>query len=232
MAGIRESGDNFDVLAYMDSDGQHHPADLVAMLHIMQQKDVQMVCGARVDRSYQTSRQRWMARKFYQVFHLLGEHRIEEGVGDFNVLKPEVVETVRQLKEEHIFMKGLISWIGYRRVIYPITIRPRTGGTPKSSSRKMLSLAFGAFLSFSSWPLRVWSVVGMVSALLALVYLAIVVLQTMLTGSEVPGYASTVVLILGIGGLQLFSVGILGEYVARVYDASKNRPLYIVSERG
>lgn len=231
MAGMRECGDDFDVLAYMDSDGQHDPSDLVAMLNIMNKNDVQMVCGARVGRAYQTSRQRWMARKFYQLFHLLGEHRIEEGVGDFNVLKPEVVKTIRELKEEHIFMKGLISWIGYRRLIHPITIRPRAGGAPKSSSRKMLSLAFGAFLSFSSWPLRVWSLVGMTSALVALLYLAVVVLQTILTGNDVPGYATTVVLILGIGGLQLFSVGILGEYMARVYDASKNRPLYIVSER-
>jgi hypothetical protein len=136
------------------------------------------------------------------------------------------------VREEHIFMKGIVSWVGYKSTLYPITIRPRAGGTRKSSLRKMLSLAFSAILSFSSWPLRVWSSIGIVSALVALIYLLVIIAQTILTGRAVPGYASTVVLILGLGGLQLFSVGILGEYVARIYDASKQRPLYIVSERG
>ena len=232
MAGLREAGDDFDILAYMDSDGQHDPADLVAMIEVMIRDDVQMVCGARVDRSYQSGRQRWLAKNFYRLFHKLSKHRIEEGVGDFNVLRPAVVRTLRELKEEHIFMKGLIAWVGYSRINHPITIRPRAGGMAKSSTRKMASLALGAFLSFSSWPLRVWSLVGFVSALLALVYLAIVVLQTIIAGREVPGYATTIVLILGLGGIQLFSVGILGEYIARIYDASKDRPRYVIAERG
>ncbi len=232
MAGLREAGDSFDVLAYMDSDGQHDPADLIAMLDKISKTDAQIVCGARVHRAYQTDGQRWLANRFYQLFHLLSESKIEEGVGDFNVLRPQVVNTIRDLKEEKIFMKGLIAWVGYKAIIYPITIRSRAGGSPKSSTRKMFSLAFAALLSFSSWPLRVWSIFGMTSALLALLYLVLIIFQTALMGREVPGFATTVVLILGIGGIQLFSIGILGEYIARIYDASKGRPLYIVSERG
>lgn len=232
-AGMREAEDDFDVLAYMDSDGQHDPADLIRMLDIISGvKDVQIVCGARLDRSYQSHRQRWFALKFYQLYHLLSPHRIEEGVGDFNLLSVQAVKTLRELGETHIFMKGLVSWIGYEKVICPITIRPRTKGTPKSSWMKMFTLGFGAILSFSSWPLRVWSVIGISSALLALTYLVFVVLQTLIMGRDIPGYATVVVLILGLGGLQLFSVGILGEYIARIYDASKNRPRYIVAERG
>lgn len=231
MAGLIESGDNFDVLAYMDSDGQHAPSDLVTMLRTMQALDVDLVCGARSDRDYQTGAQKWMARQFYNLFHALTDQRIEEGVGDFNVLRPKVVEALRQLREEHPFMKGLVAWVGFRRVLVPITIRPRAGGAAKSSTRKMLRLAAGAFLSFSSWPLRAWSVIGMASACLSIVFLLLVIVQTVFFGREVPGYATTVVLLLGLGGLQLFSIGVLGEYVARIYDASKRRPRYIISQR-
>lgn len=231
IAGLREAADDFDVLAYMDSDGQHDPADLVKMLVVADESGADLVCGARTTREYQTSRQRWLTKRFYRLFHALTDQQIEEGVGDFNVLRPNVVDALRSLQEDHPFMKGLIAWIGFRREIVTINIRPRSKGTAKSSTMKMARLAFGAFLSFSSWPLRTWSVIGMASALLALVYLVVVVVETTVFGREVPGYATTVVLLLGLGGLQLFSIGILGEYVARIYDASKNRPRYIISRR-
>lgn len=232
MAGLNEVGDDLDALAYMDSDGQHDPADLVKMLEIADRTGADLVCGARTDRDYQTGTQRWLTRRFYGLFHTLTDQRIEEGVGDFNVLRPKVVKALRNLQEEHPFMKGLIAWVGFKREIVPISIRPRMGGTAKSSTIKMARLALGAFLSFSSWPLRAWSVVGIASALLALFYLVVVVVQTAVFGREIPGYATTVVLLLGLGGLQLFSIGILGEYVARIYDASKKRPRYIISRKG
>lgn len=231
MAGLIESGDDFDALAYMDSDGQHAPSDLVTMLKTMQAGGVDLVCGARSDRDYQTNSQKWMARQFYRLFHALTDQRIEEGVGDFNVFRPNVVMALRELREEHPFMKGLVAWVGFRRILVPISIRPRAGGSPKSSTRKMLRLAAGAFLSFSSWPLRAWSIIGMASAGLAVLFLSTVILRTILFGRDVPGYATTVVLLLGIGGVQLFSIGVLGEYVARIYDASKRRPRYIINQR-
>ena len=158
MAGMIEAGDDFDALAYMDSDGQHDPRDLVKMLRTAEHTEVDLVCGARVDRSYQTSVQRCLTNRFYALFHTLTDQIIEEGVGDFNVLRPNVVNILRSLSEEHLFMKGLIAWVGFDRKIVPIKIRPRVGGEAKSSTRKMIKLASGAFLSFSGWPLRVWSV--------------------------------------------------------------------------
>lgn len=232
MAGIIEAGDDFEALAYMDCDGQHDPLDLVKMLKIAEHTEFDLVCGARVDRNYQTAAQRWLTKRFYFLFHTITKHTIEEGVGDFNVLRPNVVKVLRSFTEEHLFMKGLIAWLGFKREIVPIVIRPRAGGEAKSSTRKMISLATRAFLSFSSWPLRVWSVVGFVSAAVAILYLVYVILDTIFTGRDVPGYATTIVLILGIGGVQLFSVGILGEYIARIYDASKKRPMFIISKRG
>ncbi len=231
MAGLHEAGEDFDVVAYMDSDGQHDPADLVTMLKVADETGADLVCGARTDRDYQTATQRWMTRRFYGLFHALTDHQIEEGVGDFNVLRPKVVSALRSLREEHPFMKGLIAWVGFKREIVAIRIRPRAGGAPKSSTAKMIRLAMSAFLSFSSWPLRAWSVIGMASAALALTYLVVVIVETTVFGRDIPGYATTVVLVLGLGGLQLFSIGILGEYVARIYDASKKRPTYLVSKR-
>lgn len=232
MAGLHEAGDDYDALAYMDSDGQHDPADLVEMLRVANDSGADLVCGARSDRGYQTGTQRWLTRRFYGLFHALTDQRIEEGVGDFNVLRPKVVDALRSLNEEHPFMKGLIAWVGFQREIVPISIRPRSGGVAKSSTIKMARLALGAFLSFSSWPLRAWSIIGMASAALALAYLVVVVIETTVFGRDIPGYATTVVLLLGLGGLQLFSIGILGEYVARIYDASKRRPRYIIAKRG
>jgi glycosyltransferase involved in cell wall biosynthesis len=231
MAGFLECGDDFDALAYMDSDGQHRCADLVKMIEVAQSPDVDLVCGVRDSRNYQTASQQRMARLFYALFRRLSDAPIDEGAGDFNVLKPQVVAALRSLREEHPFMKGLVGWVGFRKKLVPIRIAERAGGQAKSSTRRMSKLAFGAILSFSSWPLRAWSAIGVISALLAVLYLAFVVVQTAVFGRNVPGYATTVVLLLGLGGLQLLSIGIVGEYLARVYDASKQRPRYLIAER-
>lgn len=231
MAGIIEAKGDFDALAYMDSDGQHSPSDLVRLIEEAQDPTVDLVCGVRTSRSYQTPRQQRLAKLFYLLFHLLSDARIDEGAGDFNVMKPKVVSALRRLQEEHPFMKGIIGWVGFRKKLVPIEISARAGGVAKSSTYKMAKLALGAILSFSSWPLRTWSAIGIVSSLLAVAYLVLVIVETLAFGRDVPGYATTVVLLLGLGGLQLLSVGILGEYVARIYDASKRRPRYIIASR-
>lgn len=232
IAGLNECGDDFDVLAYMDSDGQHAPDDLIRMIRTAEYEEVDLVCGARIDRSYQTPAQRWLTQGFYKLFRALTDQEIEAGVGDFNVLRPKVVQALRSLREDHPFIKGLIAWIGFDRKIVPIAVRPRAKGVSKRSTRKMARLAAGAFLSFSSWPLRAWSLAGMVSAAIALIYLIVVIIDTVTFGREVPGYATIVVLLLGLGGLHLFSIGVLGEYIARIYDASKSRPRYLIKRRG
>ena len=231
IAGLHESKDDFDALAYMDSDGQHDPEDLLRMLRIAEREGVDLVCGARVDRDYQTPGRRWATKQFYRLFRAFSDQSIQEGVGDFNVLRPKVVDALRRLPEEHPFMKGLVDWVGFKHEVVPITVRSRVGGETKSSTSRMARLAFSAFLSFSSWPLRAWSLVGIVSAVIALLYLMVVVIQTVLYGREVPGYATTIVLLLGLGGLQLLSIGVVGEYIARIHDASKRRPRYLINKR-
>ncbi|MEP1213727.1 MAG: glycosyltransferase family 2 protein [Marinobacter sp.] len=231
MAGVNECGNDFDLLAYMDSDGQHTPDDLLKLIVEAENSNVDLVCGARTDRDYQTPAQRFATSCFYKIFHLMSKEEIHEGVGDFNVFRPKVVFALRRLNEDHLFMKGLVSWVGFKKKIVPITVQPRANGTPKSSTLKMLKLALGAILSFSAWPLRAWSIVGISSSLVALAYLTFIVVKTAVYGTDVPGYASTIVLLLGLGGLQIFSIGILGEYIGRIYDSSKRRPRYIIAEK-
>lgn len=232
MAGLSEAGNDFDVLAYMDSDGQHSPDDLIRLLKEADNTSYDLICGVRTDRSYQTKIQRWMAKSFYRTFHAMSDFEIDQGVGDFNVMRPQVVFALRSSVEQRPFMKGLVSWVGFRRKLVPMSIRPRAGGTAKSSTRKMLKLAFGALLSFSSWPLRAWSFAGATIAGLSFLYLFSLIVSTMVAGRDVPGYPTIVGLVLFFGGVQLLSIGIVGEYIARIYDASKNRPRYIIRERG
>jgi glycosyltransferase involved in cell wall biosynthesis len=231
LAGMRECGDDFDLLAYMDADGQHGAADLLRLLKVASTSTADVVCGVRMDRSYQGPWQRRMAVLFYKLFRLLSHNDIDEGAGDFNVLRPQVVYALRMLPEPHPFMKGLVSWVGFQRDLIPITINERKGGRPKSSTRRMIKLALGAIISFSSWPLRLSSILGGMVASIAFLYLLVVVAQTLATGTRVPGYATIVVLLLGLGGIQLLCMGLLGEYVARIYDASKSRPTYIIAEK-
>jgi len=231
MAGLAEAEPGYDVIAYMDSDGQHAPADLVRLVQEADSNDVDLVCGVRVDRNYQTPVRRWATGVFYGLFRLLTGSGIDPRAGDFNVLRPNVAEALLSLTEEHPFVKGLVAWVGFRRVSVPITIRQRGDGRSQSGILGMLRLAVGAVLSFSSWPLRAWSVLGAVWASLGLLYLVVVVVDTTINGRAVPGYASTIVLLLGFGGLQMLSIGVVGEYVARIYDASKGRPRYIIARR-
>lgn len=231
LAGIRECGDDFDALAYLDADGQHSTKDLLRLIDVANATGADVVCGVRTDRSYQTPLQREMSSGFYRLFRRMSEHDIDPGAGDFNVLRFGAVKALRRLEEPHPFMKGLISWIGFKRELVPITIEDRKGGHAKSSTRRMIKLALGAIMSFSSWPLRLSSLVGATVAAAAFLYLLAVILQTIIWGIKLPGYATIVVLVLGLGGFQLLSIGVLGEYVARIYDSSKKRPLYIVSER-
>lgn len=231
LAGLRECGDDFDVVAYMDSDGQHRPSDLIRLLEVAKTHDVHIVSGTRTDRNYQSVVSRLLARLFYSVFKMIASREIPEGVGDFNVLRPDVVAVLRGMDEDRPFLKGLLAWVGFKNEPVPITIRSRPHGEAKMSPLGLAKLSINALISFSSWPLRTWSIIGIACAFLSISYLTLVIIQTAIYGRDVPGYATTVVLLLGLGGLQLLSVGILGEYVGRIYDATKNRPRYIVAKR-
>ncbi|WP_338331633.1 glycosyltransferase family 2 protein [Acetobacter sp. LMG 32666] len=231
MAGLQECRDHYDAIAYMDSDGQHTVDDLLMLIQHTENTGCDLTCGARADRNYQNGLQRFLSNSFYRCFHFLTNQSIEKGVGDFNVMRSKVVLALCEFKERDLFMKGIISWIGFRREIVNIHIVDRKGGVSKSSTLRMVKLAVSAIMSFSSWPLRLWSFVGFFSSFLSFLYLCFIIFQKIHFGINIPGYATIIVILLGLGGIQLLSVGIIGEYISRMYESSQNRPRYIIDER-
>ena len=231
IAGLHECQNGYDAIAYMDGDGQHTAEDLLMLVRHTENTGCDITCGARSDRNYQGPLQRFLSEAFYNLFHLLTNQKIEKGVGDFNVLRPQVVQALCSLKERNPFMKGIISWIGFRKEIVDIHVKDRIKGYSKSSIMRMMKLALSALISFSAWPLKLWSFIGVFSALISFLYLTYVVFEKIHYGIDIPGYATIIVLILGIGGTQLLSIGIIGEYIARIYDASQQRPRYLIAER-
>jgi glycosyltransferase involved in cell wall biosynthesis len=190
----------------------------------------EMVFGVRRCRDRDSLAKRLTARLFYRAHNLLAEDKIPENAGDFRLLDRKVVDSIRQLPERNRFMKGLFAWAGFRQVAVEYDRVERESGTSKFDYWKLWTLALDGITSTSTVPLRIWSYVGALVALFALAYAAFLALDTIAFGNAVPGYASIMVSVLFLGGIQLISLGVLGEYVGRILTETKQRPLYIVRE--
>ena len=143
----------------------------------------------------------------------------------------QVVTSLKQLRENRRFMKGLFAWVGFRTTQIEYVRRPRIGGKSKFSGWKLWNLALEGLTSFSTLPLRVWTYIGGMTAGFAIVYAAYLIVRTWLRGVDIPGYASIITAVLFLGGMQLVGIGVIGEYVGRIYIESKHRPVYIVRDR-
>jgi len=165
---------------------------------------------------------------FYRLHNRIADEAIPEDVGDFRLLTRPVVEALRSLPERRRFMKGLFAWVGFRTVTVEYVRGPRRAGDSKFNGRRLWSLAVEGVTSFSTFPLRVWTYIGLVISLISLSYATFILLRTLIHGVDLPGYASLLVSILFLGGVQLIGMGVLGEYVGRIYQETKQRPIYIV----
>jgi len=190
-----------------------------------------VVYGMRENRKSDSFFKRLSADKFYKSFNKISEHKIPPHTGDFRLMDKRVVETLRTLPEKTRFMKGLFSWVGYNSIAIPYIRVERAEGTTKFSFFKLWRLALDGIFSFSVAPLRLSSYLGAVISILALLYAAKIVIETLIFGIDVPGYASLVTIMLFIGGLQLLSIGIIGEYISRIFTETKSRPIYILEGR-
>ena len=170
------------------------------------------------------------AKLFYKLIGTLTNGQIPENVGDFRLMSRKVVETVRGLKERNRFMKGVLSWAGFKTTTLVFTRPERANGLAKHNYKSLFRLAFDGIFSFSSFPLKIWLFLGGLVSIGAFGFGLWVVLQKILYGNDVPGYPSLMVTILFLNGLLMISVGILGEYVRRIFDEVKNRPLYVLDE--
>lgn len=227
-AGLNEA--TGDAVIPFDADLQD-PPELIPRMIEQWAAGAEVVLARRVDRSQDGFLKRKTAELFYHFHERLSTISLPENVGDFRLIDRVVVDVLKQLPEHHRFMKGLFAWVGFRTVTLDYTRNARSRGTTKFSGWKLWNFAIEGFTSFSTAPLKFWSYIGILGALTTLLYALIVVLRTLIYGVDVPGYASLLVAILFIGSLQLISVGVLGEYIGRIYMEAKNRPVYVIRKR-
>lgn len=214
----------------IDADLQH-PPELIPVLLQHWEQGYDVVLCRRISRNTDGWVQRWFSRLFYQVHNALAEHTIPSDVGDFRLLDKKVVDALRLLPERRRFMKGIFAWVGFRSTIVEFEVEQRYSGKSKFSGWKLWNLALEGITSFSTVPLRVWTYVGGIVSLVALSYAAKVVVTTLVSGTDLPGYPSLLSAILFLGGVQLIGIGVLGEYIGRIYSEVKQRPIYIVRNR-
>lgn len=216
-----------DAVIPMDADLQD-PPELIGQMILEWQQGADVVLAKRSDRSVDSFLKRKTAEWFYRLHNRVSSIAIPENVGDFRLMNRASVEALKQLPEQQRFMKGLFAWVGFRTRIVEYTRQERVAGESKFSGWKLWNFALDGITSFSTAPLRIWTYLGLAIAFSTLVYAAYIVGRTLISGVDVPGYASLLVAILFLGSLQLISIGVLGEYIGRIYIESKHRPKYIV----
>ncbi|KAA2234684.1 glycosyltransferase family 2 protein [Salinarimonas soli] len=214
----------------MDADLQH-PPELIETFVRHWREGYVMVYGQRTDREGESAVKRGFAQIFYRLFERFGETSLPEGAGDFRLIDRKGVEVLRVLGERARFSKGLYAWVGFRQLGVPYAVAKREHGTTKFSFRKLFRFAFDGITSFSTIPLRVWTYVGGVVSLMAFAAALFFAIRTVAFGSDVPGYPSLIVSIMFFSGIQLISLGVIGEYIGRIFAEVKRRPLYVVAER-
>jgi polyisoprenyl-phosphate glycosyltransferase len=219
-----------DAVVVMDADLQH-PPEAIETFVARWREGYGMVYGQRTSREGESPVRRGLAHLFYRLFARFGETTLPEGAGDFRLIDRKGVEVLRSLGERARFSKGLYAWIGFRSIGVPFTVEERQHGASKWSLRKLLRFALDGLTSFSTVPIRVWTYVGSVISLLAFAAALWFLVKTLLLGSDVPGYPSLIVSVMFFSGIQLLSLGIMGEYIGRIFAEVKRRPLYVVADR-
>ena len=227
-AGLRHA--TGDAVVVMDADLQH-PPEVIPLFVAAWRAGSKVVFGLRQDRVGESAARTGLSRLFYRLFDLVTEVQIAEGATDFVLLDRAAVDAINTLGERCRFSKGLYAWVGFPSVSVPFSVGERAGGASSWNLIRLASYATDGIASFSSLPLKVWSYVGMVVSIAAILYALYFIVQTFVFGIDTPGFPSLIVSITFFAGIQLISLGVLGEYLARVFDEVKARPLFVVAER-
>ncbi|MDJ0555378.1 MAG: glycosyltransferase family 2 protein [Microcoleaceae cyanobacterium MO_207.B10] len=218
-----------DAVIPIDADLQD-PPELIIQLINKWREGYDVVYATRRSRQGETWLKQFTAHKFYEIIQRLTPVKIPPNTGDFRLMDRKVVEALKQLPENNRFMKGLFSWVGYKQTSILYDRKPRFKGQTKWNYWQLWNLAIQGITAFSSLPLKIWSYIGISISLISFIYASFLVIRTLVLGIDVPGYASLMVAVLFLGAMQLVSLGILGEYLGRVHDEVKKRPLYLVRE--
>lgn len=204
------------------------PIEVIPHLIDRWQSGSDMVLAKRTDRSTDGRLKRKSAEWFYKLHNKISNPQIEENVGDFRLMSREVVENIKLMPERNLFMKGVLSWVGGRTDVVEYARAERVAGNTKFNGWKLWNLALEGITSFSTFPLRMWTYIGLAVAGASFFYGAWMVIDTIAFGNPVRGYPSLLVSVLFLGGVQLIGIGVLGEYIGRIYIESKGRPRYIL----
>lgn len=194
-------------------------------------KGADVVLAKRIDRSSDSHLKRKTAMWFYKFHNIISSPKIEDNVGDFRLMSRDIVENIKLLPERNLFMKGVLSWVGGETDVIEYVRKERIAGSTKFNGWKLWNLALEGLTSFSTLPLRIWTYIGFTIALLSLLYSVWMIVDTVIFGNSVKGYASIIISILFLGGIQLIGIGVLGEYIGRIYMETKKRPLYILKKK-
>lgn len=228
LAGLRHATGDF--VTIIDADLQQRPEIVVEMVkHLLENEDCDMV-AAYQDKRNEGKFISFMKKCFYKCINMTSETEFFQGASDFRTFRKRVAEAILSLPEYYRFSKGIFSWIGFNTYYMPYTAEERHSGKSKWSFFKFFKYALDGIIAFTTLPLKVATVSGFVIFLASIAYMIFVILKRIILGVDVPGYATIVVLILFLGGLQLLLLGVVGEYIARTYIQGKNRPVYIEKE--
>ena len=218
-----------EAIVPMDADLQH-PASLIPKFVELWRQGYDVVLAKRANRQDESALKRFCSSIFYKLNNKISEIEIPQNVGDFRLFTKKVLNAINSLPENQRFMKGIFAWVGFRSITIEYEEQERIAGSSKFNGWKLWNFALQGITGFGTLPLRIWTYIGFIVSFLAFIYASFLILRTLIMGIDLPGYASLVVIILFLGGLQLIGIGILGEYVGRIYMESKRRPPFIIDE--
>ena len=227
-AGLRYASGEY--ISLIDADLQQRPELVRQMTEILDKKPEYDVVAAYQDRRGEGKILSFFKRSFYKIINALSKVSLQPDASDFRTFRRSVRDSILDLAEYHRFSKGIFAWVGYSTCFIPYTAQPRANGTTKWNFRKLFNYAVEGIIGYSTAPLRLATCLGGVTGIAAIIYLIAVILEKLVKGIDVPGYATIIVLILLLGSVQLFCIGIIGEYVGRTFEQTKNRPIYIAKE--
>ncbi len=216
-----------EVVIPIDADLQH-PPELIKEFIKKWNEGYDVVLAKSIDRSVDSNAKQLTSRWFYSVYNRISDVKLPENVGDYRLMTRRVVDSLKQLPENQRFMKGIFAWVGYSATTVEYSIGERQAGASRFHGWKLWNLALDGLTSFSTTPIRIWLYIGALVSLVSFFYGSMIVIKTVFFGVDVPGYASLMTIILFLGGIQLIGIGVLGEYIGRMYMEAKRRPVYII----
>ena len=206
------------------------PPELILEFIKKYEEGFDVVLAKRADRTTDTYAKKFSAEAFYKFHNKISDISIPNNVGDYRLMSRRVVEEIKKLPESQRFMKGIFAWVGFKTATVEYKRESRVAGESSFNGWKLWNFALDGITSFSTVPLRIWLYLGVIIALLSFMYGSMIIIKTLIFGIDSPGYASMLTTVLFLGGVQLMGIGILGEYIGRIYMESKNRPVYIIEE--